>query len=207
MTFARTSAPRSRRMTAPEVAQRLQPLFPALDERDRRLSLAVYRELARGAPVRLPAESLRRMQEWPGVYYDRDQRVIGYWGLSLAKTQHRLRVGERDLFAWCAWDTLFLPAVLGTRVEVFSTCRDTGEAVRLSVSPTRVESADPEGLAVSFAVPDAEAVRANVITAFCHHVHFFSEKAEEHPEALLLPLPDAFEVGRLLNRRRYEGTL
>lgn len=204
--------------TAQEVAQRLQPLFPALDERDQQLSLAIYRKLARGAPVDLKdlfselgmdcAEGTRRMQSWPGVYYNREQRVIGYWGLSLAGTPHRLRVGGRDLFAWCAWDTLFLPAVLDTCIEVASTCRGTAESVRLTVSPTAVESAEPLGLAVSFVVPSGEAVRADVITSFCHYVHFFtSENAEKHPEAFLLSLPDAFEVGRLLNRRRYGTAL
>jgi alkylmercury lyase len=195
-------------MTAQEVAERLEPLFPALDERDRQLSLAIYRNLARGAPVDLEdlftelametAEGVRRMQDWPGVYYDHEQRVIGYWGLSLARTSHRLRIRGRELFAWCAWDTLFLPAVLGTTIEVRS------GAVRLTVSPTWVESADPPELLVSFVVPDAKAVRADVITSFCHYVHFYtSENAEKHPQAFLLPLREAFEVGRFLNRRRY----
>jgi alkylmercury lyase len=199
-------------MTAHELAQHLQPLFPTLDELDQRLSLAIYRKLACGAPVGLKdlflglgmdaAEGARRMQDWPGIYYDREQRVIGYWGLALAPTRHRLRVGGRDLFAWCAWDTLFLPAVLGTTIEVRS------GAVRLTVSPTEVESADPPELLVSFVIPDAKAVRANVITSFCHYVHFFtSENAEKHPEAFLVPLPEAFEVGRLLNRRRYGAAL
>ena len=195
-------------MTAEEVARRLEPLFPVLDECDQQLSLAVYRELARGAPVRLRAESLRRTQEWPGVYYDAERRVIGFWGLSLAATRHRLRIGGHELFSWCAWDTLFLPALLGARIEVASTCRASGEPVRLTVSPEAVESAEPPELAVSFVVPSEEAARADVITSFCHHVHFFtSEKADQHPEALMLPLPDAFEVGRLLNRRRYDGIL
>ncbi|MGH8724288.1 MAG: organomercurial lyase [Burkholderiales bacterium] len=206
-----------------EVARRLDPLFPALDEADQRLSLAIYRKLARGAPVDLndlfselgidAAEGVRRMQPWPGVYYDSEQRVIGYWGLSLAPMRHRLRVGARELYAWCAWDTLFLPAVLGTRLGVASSCQATGEAVRLAVDATGVESAEPPGVAVSFVVPDSEAVRADVITSFCHYVHFFaSEKAaapwlEKRREAFLLSLRDAFEVGRLLNRRRYGTAL
>jgi len=103
--------------------------------------------------------------------------------------------------------------VLGTSIEAASACRGTAEPVRLSVSVNAVASADPPGLAVSFIVPQGEKVRADVIAAFCHYVHFFtSEKAagpwrEEHPEAFLLSLPEAFEVGRLLNRRRYSCTL
>lgn len=191
-----------------EVAERLDPLFPALDEPERAISLDIYRSLARGAPVRLTAAAARRAKDWPGVYYDDERRVIAFWGLALAPTRHRLRVGRRELYAWCAWDTLFLPAVLGTRIEVASTCQATGQAVRLTVSPTAVESAEPPGLAVSFVVPSEVDVRADVTTSFCHHVHFFSsESAEKHSGALLLPLADAFEVGRLLNRRRYGTAL
>lgn len=206
-------------MSASEVAQRLEPLFPALDELDRRLSLALYRELARGAPARLnelldkleidAADGTRRVRSWPGVYYDGEQRIIGYWGLGLGRTRHRLLVGAQELFAWCAWDTLFLPALLDARAEVESICRGTGQAVKLAVGTTGIESAHPPALAVSFVVPEERAVRADVIASFCRYVHLFStEEAacgwrEQHPAAFLLPLSEAFEVGRLVNRRRY----
>jgi hypothetical protein len=59
------------------VAQRLLEVFPRLDEAERRLSLALYRALARGAPVALrplageldmPLEAIkRRLQRWPGI--------------------------------------------------------------------------------------------------------------------------------------------
>lgn len=205
------------------LAERLQPLFPALDPVDRRLSLAIYRELARGAAVHLPvlsrqlgieaADAGRRVQSWPGVYYDGEQRIIGYWGLALGGTQHRLRLGARTLFAWCAWDTLFLPEVLGEPIEVTSACRGTGAAVRLTVGRKAVASAEPPALAVSFLLPEEEAVRADVITGFCHYVHFFSSTGSaadwlaKHPDTFLVPLADAFEVGRLLNRRRYGAAL
>jgi Alkylmercury lyase len=173
-------------VTPAEVAGRLDPLFPPLDELGRAISLDIYRSLARGAPVELSDAAARRAREWPGVYYD----------------------GERELYAWCVWDTLFLPAVLGTRIEVASTCRATGEPVRLVVRPDAVEWSEPRELAVSFVVPDSEAVRANVITSFCHHVHFFaSKKAQLPPSAFLLPLEQAFHVGQLLNRRRYGAAL
>lgn len=205
------------------LAERLQPLFPALDPLDQRLSLAIYRELARGAPVRLPAlsrqlgidaaDASRRVQSWPGVYYDGEQGIVGYWGLTVARTQHRLRIGGRELFAWCAWDTLFLPEVLGEPIEVTSGCWATGAAVRLTVGRKAVESAEPPALAVSFLVPDEKAVRADVITSFCHYVHFFSSDdsaaawLDKHLDTFLVPLSDAFEVGRLLNRRRYGAAL
>ena len=205
------------------LSDRLLSVFPALDADDQRLSLALYRRLAEGAPVALPPlaaelampreEVERRLAAWPGVYYDDERQVIGYWGLTIRPMTHRLRVDGRELFAWCAWDTLFLPALLGRTAEVSSVCRASGRPVRLSVSPRGVESAEPKGLAVSFLVPDADAVRADVITSFCHYVHYFSSVdgarpwLAQHPEAFLLSLGEAYEVGRRTTRARYPAVL
>lgn len=201
-------------MKAPRaVAERLARLFPELDATGRETSLDIYRKLSRGAPVELGDAAARKAKEWPGVYYDAERRVIGFWGLSLAPMRHRLRVGARELFAWCAWDTLFLPAVLGARIDVASVCEATGVPVRLAVQPDAVEWARPRELAVSFVIPDSKAVRADVITSFCHYVHFFASQEaaalwlEKQRDAFLLSLADAFEVGRLLNRRRYGAAL
>jgi len=201
------------------VAAHLHEFFPALDATGQRLSLALYRELGRGAPVaiaqlallmELPADEVsRRLRAWPGVFCDEAQRVIGYWGLTLSRTTHRLRADGCDLYTWCAWDTLFLPALLGTEAEVRSLCRGSREPVQLTVGPSAVESADPPGLWVSFLLPEASAVRANPVASFCHYVHFFRSREaarswlEEHPEAFLLSLADAYEVGRRRNRLRY----
>ncbi len=212
--------------TQPDIealSENLLRVFPALDPTGRRLSLALYRELARGAPVSLPSladrvempaeTAVRQLRSWPGVYYDGEQRVVGFWGLTIAPMPHRLRADGRELYAWCAWDTLFLPALLGTSVEVESSCRATGAPVRLTVTPHGVESAQPAGLSVSFLLPEAEAMNANVITSFCHYVHFFSSREaaqpwlDEHPETFLLSLADAYEFGRRMNRYRYGGVL
>jgi alkylmercury lyase len=197
--------------------------FPALDPTQQRLSLALYRELACGAPVSpssladqvgMPAEVvIQQLRRWPGVYYDSEQRVVGFWGLTIAPMPHRLRANRRELYAWCAWDTLFLPALLGTTVDVESACRASGDPVRLTVTPRAVRSAEPIGLSVSFLLPEAEAMNANVITSFCHYVHFFSSRKaakpwlHEHPETFLLSLADAYDFGRCVNRARYGTAL
>ena len=212
--------------TQPDIealSEHLLRVFPALDPSGQRLSLALYRELARGTPVSpssladrvgMPAEMVvRQLRNWPGVYYDGEQRVVGFWGLTIAPMAHRLRVEGREVYAWCAWDALFLPALLGTSVEVESSCRATGAPVRLTVTPRGVESSESAGLSVSFLLPETEAMNANVITSFCHYVHFFSSREaaklwlHEHPETFLLPLADAYEFGGRINRARYGTAL
>ncbi len=209
--------------TVATLTEQLLRVFPLLDAEGERLSLALYRRLAEGAPVALPAlaaelarplvEVERRVAAWPGVYYDGERRVIGYWGLTIRPMTHRLRVDGRELFAWCAWDTLFLPTVLGRTAEVSSVCRASGRPVRLTVSPRKVDSAEPGGLVVSFLVPEADAVRADVISSFCHHVHFFASAEvarpwlAENPQAFVLGLQDAHELGRRRTRARYPAAL
>ena len=205
------------------VVAHLEQVFPALDPADQRLSLALYRELARGAPVAVPVlasltglaveEVERRLRAWPGVFHDDAHQVVGYWGLTISHTAHRLRIGGRDLYTWCAWDTLFLPELLGANAEVRSVCRGSSQLVELTVGASAIESKDPATLWVSFLLPDTDAMRANLVASFCHYVHFFRSPdaarswLEEHPGTFLLSLADAYEVGRRGNRSRYGGLL
>lgn len=205
------------------LSEHLAGVFPALDAVDQKLSLALYRLLAEGRPVAFaaladtaglsPDEATRRVRNWPGVYYDGNQEVIGYWGLALSPMKHEIHIDGLTLYAWCAWDTLFLPALLGKKADVISACRGSGQPVRLRVGPTTVESADAADLLVSFLCPDADAVRADVIASFCHFVHFFqgakaaSTWLEQHPEAFLLSLAEAFELGQRRIRSMYGSTL
>lgn len=205
--------------TANDVVRHLLAVLPELDEDDQRFSLALYRELARGAPVppSLLATRLgisldeidRRLANWPGIHRDEQRRIIGYWGLTIEPTRHKMRIRERDLYTWCAWDTLFLPALLGARAHVESTCRDTDGPVRLTVGPEAIEAASPENLWVSFVLPSADSMKRDLRASFCHNVHFFHspDLAALHrvlpPSAFVLTLADAFEVGRARNRSRY----
>jgi alkylmercury lyase len=204
---------------AHDVVQHLLAVVPDLDEGDQRLSLALYRALAQGAPV--PPSQLairlgtsvdevdRRLANWSGVSRDDRQHIVGYWSLTIVPTRHRLRIGERDLYTWCAWDTLFIPALLGARAQVNSSCCDTESPVRLTVGPGALEAASPENLWVSFVLPSAESMRRDLRASFCHNVHFFRspDLATLHavlpPSAFVLTLADAFQVGRARNRSRY----
>lgn len=202
-----------------DIVQHMLSVLPELDEHDQRLSLVLYRELAQGAPVppSLLATRLgtsvakvdQRLANWPGIHRDEQQRIVGYWGLTIVPTRYGLRVGERNLYTWCAWDTLFIPALLGAHAHVQSACRDTDSPVQLAVGPDTLEAASPENLWVSFVLPSAESMRRDLRASFCHNVHFFRspDLAALHrvlpPSAFVLTLADAFEVGRARNRSRY----
>lgn len=213
-------------MSAPDLAMlaaHFTEAFPVLDDAGRTIALNVYRRLAQGDPASAgdiaassgltQSDVTTHLDSWPGVYYDDQRRVIGFWGLAIKPMAHRLRVNGRTVYAWCAWDTLFLPELLQADVAVESGCRASGQAVRLTVTPARVERAEPAGMVVSFLLPDRAALNANVIASFCHYVHFFQSAQiaipwlTEHPDAFVLSLADAHELGRRVNRARYAGFL
>lgn len=51
----------------------------------------------------------------PGSIATTSGRIIGFLGLSLTETPHRLEVGDATLYAWCAWDALFLSRLIQDR--------------------------------------------------------------------------------------------
>jgi len=202
------------------IADALADTFPGCE--DAPLTLALVRELARAEPVatttlatltgRGETEVNALLGRWPTVQRDEHGRVVAFSGLSLPPTPHGFEVDGRQLYAWCAWDTLFLPAMLGAPARVRSRCPVTGAAVRLAVALNGVRAAEPDELAVSF--PPADAVSSADITgSFCCHVHFLAgpHAAEQwradHPASVVLALDDAFELGQRATRRCRPATL
>jgi len=199
-----------------QLAGALRGALPDLDSEEKRIALSTYRLLAAGRPVSttqiaehaaLPQERVESaLATWPAVFRDGDGRVVGFWGLTVAEMPpHEIEANGVRLWAWCAWDTLFLPEVLGADVRVRSSA-PTGEAVELLVAPDGVRSARPADLAVSFLRPDGP-FDNDVITSFCHFIHFFpswtagEQWVAEHPRTFLLSLKDAFHLARVSNRR------
>jgi alkylmercury lyase len=182
---------------------------------DAPLALTLVRELAHGHPVstaalaalagRDEAEIEAALTAWPTVERDDERRVTAFSGLTLRPTEHRLEIDGRALHAWCAWDTLFLPAMLGRPARVRSRCPVTGADVHLTVGPEGVQASDPAPLAVSFPPPDA-ACAQDITGSFCCHVHFLAGAQAaarwrgDHDGAVVLDLDQAFELGRMATR-------
>jgi alkylmercury lyase len=207
-----------------DLTEALANATPSLDPAGEKVALATYRLLAEGSPVTPEAvaeaagvsrEDVARLWDLrPGVFRDSEGRVLGFWGLTIARLEptHRLQVDDRTLYAWCAWDTLFLPGILQTTTQVTSTCPTTGETIELVVGPDGISQRSHPEAVVSFLLP-ARPFDADVIQGFCHFVHFFADRAPgerwiaEHPGTFLLTLEEAFDLGARLNRRRYPNEL
>ena len=64
---------------------------------------------------------------------DKEGNIVGWMGLSQKDHPHKFRINGHKLATWCAWDTLFLPALLKRTAKVESTCPSTKELVRLTM--------------------------------------------------------------------------
>ena len=117
---------------------------------------------------------------------------------------HRMHVAGRALSTWCAWDTLFLPELLGTEVRVTSRCPVTGDAISMRVDGAGVTDVSPPSTVVSFLVPEG-GLDADVIRTFCHYVQFFATpeagqtRTAAHADTFLLSVEDAYRLGQLTN--------
>ncbi len=177
----------------------------------------VLRLLAEGSPAsvdrladaagRSQADVRTALDAMPDTEYDEDGRVVG-WGITLRETPHRFTVDGHQLFTWCALDTLMFPAIIGRPAQVSSPSPASGAEVRLEVEPDRIVAVDPPDAVVSIVTPgETSSIRG----AFCNRVHFFTSPddargwLDDHPDAQVLPVAEAYAVGRRLAEQMLTG--
>ena len=202
-----------------DLAEILSSVFPRLNRTEQKVSLQIYQLLSHGDPItpqyvadslQIPIETINEMlNHWWGIDYDDCNQIIAYWGLSIRPTQHCFEIDGQMMYAWCAWDTLFLPEILKASARVESSCATTRSRIRLTLSSDHVDHVQPKNAVISFMTPDAARVKENVVANFCHSVHFFkSEDAgrvwtDKHPGTFLLTIDQAHTLGRKFNAMQY----
>lgn len=220
--------PPSNRTTYDQLWEAAVERLPEFSPAEQRAGQALLALLTQGEPVSaaqlasalgIQAEKAERYLQDSGlsalVLSNDMGSALGFFGLSTVPTDHRLIINGRTLWTWCAADTLFLPELIGATASVESNDPMTGQAVTLTVSPTGVQSSQPDGIVVSMNSPEAwettSAVRL-IVTA-CHFIHFFGSPesgrqwTESHPDTVLLTLDEAFAFGRRQNRRMFGAEL
>ena len=127
-----------------------------------------WKEVAKGKPVtraqvdKMIAE-LKVSKDKANAFLDkmaeRDDKgnIIGILGLTQGKTwAHRFFVNGKELRTWCAWDTLFLPQLLGQTARIESESPISKKKITLTVGPKKVESYDPKETVVSIVTLDPD---------------------------------------------------
>lgn len=205
-----------------ELADKIVSAAPGFDPTGQRVAVKLYRLLAEGNPVpsRRLASALNLADETVSavlsrfpVFYDDQGAVVGFGGLTVAEMPpHVFRVEGRTLYTWCAWDSLFIPSILGKTADVASRDPITKMPISLTVEPDKVKRINPKGSVISFLAPD-RTFDQNVIVNFCHFVHFFISHetgrawTARHPGTFLLSVEDGYALGQLTNARNFGEAL
>lgn len=205
-----------------------ESVLPRLSLEEQRAGLVLLRELGRGEPVSAsqlaqaldaPIGEARAMLGEsalrPFVYTGEDGRVEGFFGLATSPTHHRFMINGRTLGTWCAQDSLFLPELLGETAQVESKDPETGELVRLTVSPEGLEAVEPNRIVVSMVRADTADLTSatRIIATACHFIFFFASRAAgerwvaAHPQTELQSLEEAVAFGRRQNRLLFGAEL
>jgi len=175
-----------------------------------RFELQALRLLAAGEPVSaemvasklgIPAsiaqsvfEASRGKGQW-----DDEGRLIGS-ALTLVPTPHRFKLNDRDLYTWCAHDTILLPGLLGAVAHVESPDPLNGGQVKLVISPQGPESYTPDSAVLT--VLQAASPATGPESAVCINSHFFTARAsaeqwlKDHPGAVIMTIEEAFTLVR-----------
>lgn len=201
-------------------AEQLAAATPKLDPDQQRMAYQIYQLIAKtAAPVTITqiaaasrvtaARVEESLRSWPLVLWDDQDRVVGFWGIHSEPITptHALEVDGTTVYAWCAWDTLFITEILGRPTLVTSTDPQQGTTIRLTVTPDGVTSLDPPQAVVSLLLPE-DGLTDDAIQRFCHKVHLFAspESAKAwiagRPGLFTVTVDEAFELGRVTNRLR-----
>ncbi len=194
-----------------------------LDAQTQRMVVTMFRLLAEGQPVsaarfadamQIPVEVVRKIiATVPAEALDRDDdgNVVAFSGLTLEETDHRMEIDGKVLYGWCAFDTLFLSALLGKSAEITSKEPESGETIQFKFGPGGYEGSSEVVMSLLDAPP--EEMRNNVRAAFCHNVHFFANSdsaaryAQDHADLAVVPISDAVALAGLWNERIYGDAL
>ncbi len=139
-----------------------------------------------------------------GCEFDAAGNLVGAV-LSLNPTSHQFQVNGHQLFAWCALDTLFLPALLRQSAQVESACPATGAKIELTVTPEGIATVDPPETVLSIVIPDVTprcevGAKSGPQGPVCSTMHFFSsyEAASTwlvaHPGVTILSVDEAWQL-------------
>jgi len=182
-------------------------------ELDLRFTFKTIQALAEGNPVSpaqladiwdLPIDQvqtlLKQAKEMGRVEINAQGDLVGAL-LSLNPTQHQISMDNKRLFAWCAYDAIYTPGVVGKPAQIVSKDPVTGGTVQVTITPDGVENVQPEGAVVSVIKPGGD-MSAGPESTRCTNMLFFEsrETAEQWNQNLvelsILTVEEAFQVAK-----------
>jgi alkylmercury lyase len=133
----------------------------------------------------LVTETFEKLRRAGRAEIDDDGRLVGVFGLTLRPTQHHLKLGDRQFFVWCAFDSVGIPAALGQSASVTSECAHCGKRISLDI----MNGEPPDlPLVVSWSTASCESIREE----FCPTINFYCDVEHYRASPAGLGRPDSF---------------
>lgn len=92
------------------------------------------------------------------------------FGVSQLPSLNRIQIGQVCLYSCCALVAHLTSILLDQTINIESVDPVTHELVRVQVTPTRIQSVNPQGSVGTLVITTQEEVLENVRTAFCMRV-------------------------------------
>jgi len=108
---------------------------------------------------------------------------------------------NQHLYAWCAYDAIYTPGVVGKTARIVSQDPVTGESIRVTITPEGVEDVRPEGTIVSV-VGGKTDMRGGPDSPRCSQMLFFGSRESANQwlhgrsNVSILTVEEAFEIAR-----------
>lgn len=143
----------------------------------------------------------------PTIHFNESHQIDGHAGLTLKETGIELKSELGEVYAVSAWDALAIPILVNRNFALRSTCVVGGEEIEVQLTPLGYET-QQESIYLSFFHPD-------VLTLdICQTVGQWSsfvvgeentiKYLEEHPDQILLPLSQSFQMAREVSQAMYK---
>jgi alkylmercury lyase len=193
--------------------QALEGLPEGAYEAELRLQVIALQLLSKGEPVspdslaeawNMPLEQVHAIFEQAGalgtLQLDDSGNMVGS-AISLVPSSHKFQVNGKTLYAWCAYDAIYIPGVIGTNALIDSIDPLSNESIRLKVSPEGVMESEPEGIAVTVVGMEAD-VRGGAESSRCSQMHFFvSEEnarkwSADYPDVSIMTVDQVYDLAR-----------
>lgn len=164
--------------------QMLDTLPEGAYEAELRLQVLALQHLSKGSPVspkelanvwEMPLDQVNQIFEQAKaqgtLQIDNAGNMVGAT-ISLIPTNHKVQIHDVELYAWCAYDAVFAPGVIGKKAEIESVDPLSKETIKITISPEGEIVSDPSGVVVTVVGLETDS-RGGVDSPRCSQMHFF----------------------------------
>jgi len=193
--------------------QAMESLPEGAYEAELRLQVIALQLLSKGEPVSpdrlaeawgMPLEQVNAIFEQASaletLQLDDSGNMVGT-AISLVPSSHKFQVDKKNLYAWCAYDAIYAPGVIGKNAIIDSVDPISNESIRIKVSPEGVTDSEPNGIFATVVGMEADA-RGGAKSPRCNQMQFFvSEEnankwSADHPGVSIMTVDQLFDVAR-----------